>query len=87
MELEDVFCSKTRIKILKLLLANEQLNTTQIAERVGANYETVHKHLETLEAEGILEMQPFGSRIRFYRFNEKSRKARAAQMLLQAWKP
>ncbi len=86
MDLEDVFCSKTRIKILKLLLANEQLNTSQIAERVGANYETVHKHLETLEAEGILEMLPFGSRIRFYRFNEKSCKAQAVQMLLQAWK-
>jgi DNA-binding transcriptional ArsR family regulator len=64
----------------------EQLNTSQIVEQVGGNYCSVRKHLEVLKEEGILEMTPYGSRIRFYRFNPESPKANAVQALLQAWK-
>jgi hypothetical protein len=42
--------------------------------------------LEALEGEGILEMQRFGCRIHYYRFNEHSPKAQAVQTLLEAWK-
>jgi DNA-binding transcriptional ArsR family regulator len=85
MKLEDALCSKTRIKILKVLMRLGQLNTSQIVKKVGENYGSVHKHLEILEGEGILEMTPWGSRVRYYRFNQGSAKALAMQALLQAW--
>jgi predicted ArsR family transcriptional regulator len=86
MDLEDSLCSKTRIRILKLMLNAGQLNTSQIAKRIGINYVGVLKHLEALEEEGILEMQRFGCRIHYYRYNEHSPKAQAVQTLLEAWK-
>jgi DNA-binding transcriptional ArsR family regulator len=85
MNFEDALSSKTRIKILKVLLKLGQLNTTQITKQVGSNYAIVRKHLEILQQESILEMTPYGSRIRFYRFNSQSRKADALQALLQIW--
>lgn len=85
LELEDLLCFKTRIKIMKLLLRAGQLNTTQIARQVGANYETVSTHLDVLEGEGIVQKTLFGSRIRFYRLNEQSARTQALQTLLKAW--
>jgi DNA-binding transcriptional ArsR family regulator len=85
MKLEDTLCSKTRIKILKVLMKLGQLNTSQIAEKVGGNYGSVCKHLDVLEEEGILEMALCGSRVRYYRFNQRSPKALAVQALLQIW--
>ena len=86
MDLEDALCSKVSIKILRLLLAGGQLNASEIVERVGGNYNAVFKHLEVLESEGILSVVPFGKRIRYYKFNEQSPRARAVQALFQAWK-
>jgi predicted ArsR family transcriptional regulator len=86
MGLEDSLCSKTKIKVLKLMLSAGQLSTSQIAKRVGVNYVRVLKHLEDLEGEGILRMSRFGCRIHYYRFNQDSPKAHAVQTLLEAWK-
>ena len=86
MDFEDALCSKTRIRILKVLMKLGQLNTSQIVEQVGGNYCSVRKHLELLKEEGILEITFYGSRIRFYRFNLESPKANAVQALLQVWK-
>jgi predicted ArsR family transcriptional regulator len=85
LKLEDLLCFKTRIKILKLLLRSGQLNTTQIARQVDANYETTRTHLDVLESEGIVQKMLFGSRTRFYRLNEQSAKTQALQTLLKAW--
>jgi DNA-binding transcriptional ArsR family regulator len=84
MDLEDALCSKTRIKILKTLL-DDELNTTQIAKNVKSNYKIVRNHLEILAAEGILDVKPFGRRVRYYRFNRQSAKVRAVRALLDAW--
>ncbi len=86
MELEDALCSKVRIKILTLLFERGQLNTSEIAERVGGNYRSVHRHLDVLEREGVLEMTPFGVRIRYYNLNESSPKVHAVKALFEAWK-
>jgi predicted transcriptional regulator len=42
--LEDVFCSKIRMRILKLLFNLGQLNTSDLAHRLGANYATTLRH-------------------------------------------
>ena len=84
MDVEDVFSSRLRIKILKILMQVGELNASEIARRLGVNYNTTSKHLKVLEVEGILQHKVFG-RIRIYRLNEHSPKARALQNLLEAW--
>jgi predicted transcriptional regulator len=84
MDVEDVFSSRLRIKILKILMQVGELNVSEIARRLGVNYNTTSKHLNVLEDEGILQHKVFG-RIRLYRLNEHSPKARALQNLMEAW--
>ncbi|PIX31874.1 transcriptional regulator [Candidatus Bathyarchaeota archaeon CG_4_8_14_3_um_filter_42_8] len=84
MDVEDVFSSKLRIKILKILMQVGELNVSEIARRLGVNYNTTSKHLKVLEDEGILQHKVFG-RIRLYRLNEHSPKAKGVQNLMEAW--
>jgi predicted ArsR family transcriptional regulator len=83
MDLEDVFCSKTRMRILKLLFQYGQLNTSGIAQRLGTNYETAIRHLSLLEKEGVVA-QRLSGKTRFFRFTS-SLKARAVMKLLDEW--
>jgi DNA-binding transcriptional ArsR family regulator len=83
MELEDVFCSKVRLKLLKLLFELRQLNTSDLAQRVGTNYASALKHLELLEKENLIE-QRFSGRTRYFRFTN-SAKAQATMRLLEEW--
>jgi len=84
MNVEDFFSSKLRIKVLKILTQVGELNVSEIARRLGVNYSTTSKHLKVLEDEGILQHKVFG-RIRLYRLNEHSPKAKAVQNLMEAW--
>ena len=84
MEIEEVFSSKPRMKILKLLARLGTLNVSDIAKRIGLNYSATNKHLRLLEAEGILVERVYG-RIRMYRYNDSSMKAKAVQGLVETW--
>jgi DNA-binding transcriptional ArsR family regulator len=84
MELEEVFSSKPRIKILKLLNSLGQLNTSTIARHIKINFTATYEHLQLLETEGILKQYRYG-RMRLYSFNETSEKAKAIRKLIQVW--
>jgi len=84
MEVEEVFSSKPRLKILKMLVRLGTLNVSEIAKRLSLNYSATNEHLQLLEGEGILVERVYG-RIRMVRFNEASRKAKAVQNLIEAW--
>jgi predicted transcriptional regulator len=84
MNVEDVFCSRLRIEILKILFNVGELNVSEIARRLRINYVSASKHLRILEDEGILQHKMFG-RIRLYRVNEQSPKAKALQNLIDVW--
>ena len=84
MEMEEVFSSKPRMKILKLIARLGALNISDIARRINLNYTTTNRHLKLLEAEGILQQRVYG-RIRMYKFNESSSKAKAVQNLIETW--
>jgi predicted transcriptional regulator len=84
LEVEEVFSSKPRMKILKLLARLGTLNVSEIAKRIGLNYSATNDHLRVLETEGVLVERTYG-RIRMYRFNEGSAKAKAVQALIEAW--
>ncbi len=83
MDFEDVFSSKTRMKILKLLFNLGQLHASDVADRIGMNYVTTVKHLAILEEERLVEHRVSG-RVRFFRF-ANSVKARATIKLLEDW--
>jgi predicted transcriptional regulator len=84
LELEEVFSSKPRMKILKLLYELGCLNVSEVARRVGSNFATTSEHLNVLEREGILQELTYG-RVRMYRFNETSAKAKAVKSLIETW--
>jgi predicted ArsR family transcriptional regulator len=71
------------MKILKLLLKYGQLNTSDVAHKLGINYELTMKHLELLETETIIQHRVSG-RIRFFRF-ANTLKAHATMKLLEEW--
>jgi predicted ArsR family transcriptional regulator len=83
MDVEDVFCSKTRMKILKLLFKLGQVNTSDMAHRLGTNYATTIKHLVLLEKEGVV-IQRVSGKTKFFRFTN-TLKARAVMKLLEEW--
>jgi DNA-binding transcriptional ArsR family regulator len=84
MNIEDVFSSKIPMRILKILVQMSELNVSEIARRLRVNYVTTSKHLKALEDEGVVLHKMFG-RIRLYRLNEHSSKARAVQNLIDTW--
>ena len=84
MDIEEVFSSKPRMRILKLLSRLGSLNVSDIARRIKLNYSTTNRHLKLLEAEGILQQRIYG-RIRMYKFSSVSPKARAVENLIEVW--
>ena len=84
MELEEVFSSKPRMKILKLIYTLGSLNVSDVARRIKMNYASTANHLKILETEGILQERTYG-RIRMYRFNEGTEKAKAVATLIEVW--
>jgi hypothetical protein len=48
------------------------------------NYATTSKHLKVLEEESIVQHKVFG-RIRLFRLDENSAKAKAVQNLVEVW--
>lgn len=72
------------MKIMKMLEQVGELNVSEIARRLGVNYETTYRHLKLLESEEVLLHKRFG-RIRLYRINERSLKAKALENLLAVW--
>jgi predicted ArsR family transcriptional regulator len=84
MNVEDVFSSRIRMKILTMLNNVGELNVSEIARRLKINYVSASKHMKILEDEGIIQHKMFG-RIRLYRLNEQSSKTRAVQNLIEVW--
>jgi len=83
MELEEVLCSKPRIKILKLIYTLGQLNVSDIGRRLNLNYSATSDHIHILESEGLLELRTYG-RVRMYRLSS-SEKAQAIANLIETW--
>jgi predicted ArsR family transcriptional regulator len=61
-----------------------ELNVSEIARRLGVNYNIVNGHLKVLEDEDVIQHKVFG-RIRLYRLNEHSSKTKAVCNLIETW--
>jgi DNA-binding transcriptional ArsR family regulator len=82
-ELEEVFSSKPRVKMLKLIYQLGQLNISDVARRVKMNYTATAAHLKLLTAEGVLSERVYG-RVHMYRFSDSER-AKAVAALIEVW--
>jgi len=71
------------MKILKLLFKLGQLNTSDVARRVGTNYEIALRHLALLDKEGVIQ-QRLSGKTRFFRLASTA-KAKATIRLLDEW--
>ena len=85
MSIEDIFSSKGRVRILRILVEIEELNISEIARRAGLNYATTNQHLQALENAGLVRHKRFG-RIRTYRFNEEDSRVTLIKKLIENWK-
>jgi predicted ArsR family transcriptional regulator len=83
-EVEDVLCSRTRLKIIILLLHLGQLNVSDVAYKLRINYVATYRHLDLLENAGILKHREFG-RVKQYRIDESSIRAAAVVALVKSW--
>jgi len=71
------------MSILKLLFQCGQLNTTDLARRLGANYAVALRHLILLKNEDVVEERVSG-RTGFSRF-KNSLRAQTVSRLLEEW--
>jgi len=84
MAIEEVFSSKGRVKILRILSEIGELNISEIARRAGLNYATTNQHLELLENNKLVRHKTFG-RIRIFRYNDQNRRALMIRHLMENW--
>ncbi len=84
MQIEDVFSSKGRVRILRILAEIGELNISEIARRAGLNYATTNQHLLTLENANLIRHKKFG-RIRIFRYNDENPRARMIKELMDFW--
>jgi predicted ArsR family transcriptional regulator len=83
MNVEEVFCLKIRVKVLKLLFMYGQMNTSDLARKLRVNYKLTLEHLELLENEDIIQHRISG-RTKFFRF-ANTLKAKVTLRLLEEW--
>ncbi len=82
--LEEVFKSKGRVRILKLLARIGELNISAIAQKVHLNHKSSFNHLKCLVQANVVEKKTFG-RIQIYRFKIENPRARALKHLFDLW--
>jgi len=82
--IEDVFSSRGRTKIIKLLALQNELNISKIVELTGLNHLSVKTHLFFFKEIEFVQEKKFG-RIRIYRFKSENLKAEALRNLITFW--
>ena len=82
--IEDIFCSRGRTKIIKLLALRDELNISKIVELTGLNHLSVKSHLFYFKEINFVQEKKYG-RIRIYRFKTENLKAKALKNLIEFW--
>ncbi|MFX1293341.1 MAG: ArsR/SmtB family transcription factor [Promethearchaeota archaeon] len=84
LDISDIFKSKGRVKILKILALEGELNISEIARRAKLNYNSIRNHLNFLTKANVVQEKKFG-RIRIYRFKIELLMVRAIKNLFDIW--
>ncbi len=79
---EDLLGSRARVKILKALVMDEELNISLLIKKTKLNYVNVSKHLRYLKSVDLVQEKKFG-RIKIFRFKLENIKARAFKNFIE----
>ncbi len=74
--------SKARIKVIRTLALNNELNITKIMKNTNLNHTKVKEHLEFLKNINFIQEKTFG-RIKIYRYKEENLKAHCVKKLIE----
>ena len=84
LQLDQVFSSKGKAKILEILAINSELNISEIVKRSSLNHSNVVQHLNYLIGINFIQEKKFG-RIRIFRYKIENIKARALKKMIEIW--
>ncbi len=83
-ELEGILSSRGRVRILKLLAKEGELNISAISKKTKLNHSSVKSHLEFLVEVGLIKEKKFG-RIKIYQYLDTNIKAHSLKQLFCIW--
>ncbi len=84
LDIEEVFASKGRTKILHMLIQQGEMSISAIVQQGKLNHDNVQGHLQELVRLGLVLPKVFG-RIKIFAFNGNDRRARALRNLVEFW--
>lgn len=82
MDVDFVLGARSRIRIIRELYRASELNTTDLARRLGINYSLLEEHLEILKEAGIVEEHRIG-RIRLVSLRREPEILQLAKILTE----
>ena len=82
--LEEIFSSRGRTKIIKILVKYGELNISKIIEKTNSNHEYADIHLKALTDAKILQEKRYG-RIRIFRLRDEDIRVRAIKHMISTW--
>ena len=85
LQLDQVFSSKGKAKILEILAINSELNISEIVKRSLLNHSNVVQHLNYLIGINFIQEKKFG-RVRIFRYKIENIKARALKKMIEIWR-
>ncbi len=85
LEVEKLFSSYGRTKVLTVMLESGELNISEITRRSGLSHSSAARHLEFLTRSGLLTEKRF-NRIRIFRVDHASPLVAALTRFLSDWK-
>ncbi|MFZ8793774.1 MAG: ArsR/SmtB family transcription factor [Acidilobaceae archaeon] len=83
MELERLLASKGRVRILRILLNEGQVNISRLIRETGLHHRLVVKHLEELKRMGLVEERRYG-RLRIYEINLRDPRVSALRDIIRS---
>ena len=84
-EIEEVFSSYGRVKVMTVIMDSRELNISEITRRAGIAHSSVEGYLAFLVKEGLVTEKRF-NRIRIFRVNLSSPLASLLQRFFADWR-
>ncbi len=84
-DLQEVFGSVGKVRLLLLLANSNELNITALSRGTGINHSKMNDHIAEMIDLGILQEKRFG-RIRIISYNLDSEAGRRIKVFLKEWK-
>lgn len=85
LEVEQVFSSYGRVKVMSVIMRSGELNISEITRRAGISHSSVSLHLDFMVSSGLLTEKRF-NRIRIFRVNHSNPYAAALERFLEDWR-